>query len=183
MFSSRALFMIMFAAALAAAGCSTTKPDATPTPDAAPAPAPAAPAPEPAPMTQRVTTVDTTPQPLDPLKDANGPLARRSVYFDFDKADVKAEYAPLITAHGEYLGAHHQQHVRIEGNCDERGSREYNLALGARRADEVKERLLLLGTLNDQAETISFGEEKPRALGHDAQAWAENRRADIVYRQ
>ena len=108
-------------------------------------------------------------------------LAKRSVYFDFDESNIKEQYFPVITAHGEYLGKHHKRHVVIQGNADERGSAEYNLALGQRRADALKERLTLLGMLSKQAETVSFGEEKPRALGHDEAAWAQNRRADIVY--
>ena len=119
--------------------------------------------------------------PVNPLKDPNNILSKRSVYFDFDSNIVKDEYRPLVTAHARYLAQNRAAHVRIEGNADERGSREYNLALGQRRADAVKEMMLLLGAQPAQIETVSFGEEKPKATGHDEAAWAENRRADIRY--
>ena len=109
-------------------------------------------------------------------------LAKRSVYFDFDKSLIKGEYQPLVEAHGRYLVEHTARQIRIEGNCDERGGREYNLALGQRRADAVRERMELVGVAATRIETISFGKEKPKALGHDEAAWVENRRADLVYR-
>ncbi len=118
---------------------------------------------------------------VDPLNDPNSPLAKRSIYFDFDKSEIKNEFKPLIQAHAGYLTGHHATKVRIEGNCDERGSREYNLALGQRRADTVRAALKLLGATEGQIETMSWGEEKPRATGHDESAWAENRRSDIVH--
>jgi peptidoglycan-associated lipoprotein len=88
----------------------------------------------------------------------------------------------MLKAHAGYLSQRPDANVVIEGNCDERGSREYNLALGQKRAEAVKSRLALLGVPDGQIETVSFGEEKPRANGHDESAWAENRRADIVYK-
>ncbi len=87
----------------------------------------------------------------------------------------------MVEAHGRYLVDHPARTVRIEGNCDERGGREYNLALGQRRADAMRERLRLLGVSSDRVETISLGKEKPRNAGHDEAAWAQNRRADINY--
>jgi peptidoglycan-associated lipoprotein len=111
----------------------------------------------------------------------NSILAKRSVYYDFDRSEIKAEYRPMIEAHAGYLRDHAQATVRIEGNCDERGSREYNLALGQRRADGVRKALALLGVADSRIETVSWGEEKPRAQGHDEQAWAQNRRSDIIY--
>ncbi|MFN7086540.1 MAG: peptidoglycan-associated lipoprotein Pal [Burkholderiales bacterium] len=119
--------------------------------------------------------------PVNPLKDPSNILSKRSIYFDFDSNIVKDEYRPLVTAHARYLAQNRAAHVRIEGNADERGSREYNLALGQRRADAVKEMMQLLGVQPAQIETVSFGEEKPKATGHDEAAWAENRRADIRY--
>jgi len=116
-----------------------------------------------------------------PLKDPNNILSKRSVYFEFDSSLVKDEYRPMVAAHARYLQQHNAAKMRIEGNTDERGSREYNLALGQRRADSVRQMMLLLGARSVQIETVSFGEEKPRAAGHDEAAWAENRRADIVY--
>ena len=116
-----------------------------------------------------------------PLRDPNNILSKRSVYFDFDSNIVKDEFKPMVSAHARYLQQNGGTRMRIEGNADERGSREYNLALGQRRADAVKQMMLLLGARSTQIETVSFGEEKPRATGHDEASWAENRRADIVY--
>ena len=115
------------------------------------------------------------------LKDPGNILSRRSVYFDFDSNLVKDEFRPLVTAHARYLQQNPGTKMRIEGNTDERGSREYNIALGQRRSEAVKQMMQLLGARPDQIESVSFGEEKPRATGHDEAAWAENRRADIVY--
>ena len=111
-----------------------------------------------------------------------GVLAKRSVYFDFDSNAVKDEYRGLIQAHSRYMNDHRDTHIRIEGNCDERGSREYNLALGQRRAEAVKKTMTVLGVGDGRIETVSYGEEKPVAQGHDEAAWAQNRRADIKYR-
>jgi peptidoglycan-associated lipoprotein len=117
----------------------------------------------------------------DPLKDPSNILSRRSVFFDYDSNAVKEEFKPLVTAHANYISKARQQRMTIQGNTDERGSREYNLALGQRRADAVKQMMTLLGAPSAQIETVSFGEEKPRAQGNTEQAYAENRRADIVY--
>jgi len=103
------------------------------------------------------------------------------VFFDFDSYTVKDDYKPLIDAHGKYLQANRSAKMTIQGNCDERGSREYNIALGQRRADAVKRMMLLDGATDQQIETVSFGKEKPRNPGHDEGAWAENRRDDFVY--
>ena len=121
-----------------------------------------------------------TVQPGNPL--TTGALAKRSVYFDYDSNAVKDEYRGLVQAHSRYLtGDKRDARIRIEGNCDERGSREYNLALGQRRAEAVKKVMTVLGVNDNRIETISYGEEKPAATGHDEQAWAQNRRADIKY--
>ena len=160
-------------AALLIAGCATTA-EQLPAPATAPtaAPTPAATA-TPAPGPRRDIYA--------PLRDPNNPLHGRSVYFDFDTDAVKAEYRPLIEAHARFLAAQPEAKVQVEGNADERGSREYNLALGQRRSDSVGRVLRLLGARPEQVETISYGEEKPQAAGHDEAAWARNRRADIVY--
>jgi peptidoglycan-associated lipoprotein len=118
---------------------------------------------------------------MDPLRDPGNILSKRSIYFDFDSNAVKDEFRPVVTAHAKYLGQNRNRRVRIEGNTDERGSREYNLALGQRRADAVREMMQVLGAAPGQIETVSFGEEKPRAQGSEERAWAENRRADIRY--
>jgi peptidoglycan-associated lipoprotein len=119
---------------------------------------------------------------LDPLNDPNNPLSKRSIFFDFDSFVVKSEYQPIVQTHGSYLGTNKQRRVTIEGHTDERGGREYNLALGQKRAEAVKQRLLLLGVADSQVETVSFGEEKPRGTGSSEDAWAQNRRADLNYR-
>jgi peptidoglycan-associated lipoprotein len=118
---------------------------------------------------------------LSPLKDPNNILSKRSVYFDYDQFAIKDEYKPIIEAHAKYLQANRGARVIIQGNTDERGTREYNIALGQKRADAVKNLMLLLGANESQIETVSFGKEKPRVEGHDEAAWAENRRADIVH--
>jgi peptidoglycan-associated lipoprotein len=117
----------------------------------------------------------------NPLTDPGSPLSKRSVYFDFDSSSVKDEFKPLLSAHAQYLTDNRSAKVTIRGNTDERGSREYNLALGQRRADSIKQVLVLSGASESQVETVSLGEEKPRATGDDEAAYAENRRGDIVY--
>ena len=119
--------------------------------------------------------------PASMLKEPGSVLAKRSVYYDFDAFNIKEEFQITVEAHAKFLLEHKDFKVRIEGNCDERGSREYNLALGQRRADSVKRAMTLLGVPAKQIETVSFGSEKPKALGHDEEAWAENRRSDIIY--
>ena len=117
----------------------------------------------------------------NPLRDPNNILSKRSVYFDFDSFVVKDEYRPLVEAHARYLQQNRNARMTIQGNTDERGSREYNIALGQKRADSVKRMMTLLGAAEAQIETVSFGKEKPRNQGHDEAAWAENRRDDILY--
>lgn len=118
---------------------------------------------------------------INPLKDPNNILSKRSIYFDFDDYNVKNEYRTLIGAHANYLISHPEATIRIEGNADDRGSREYNLALGQKRAVAVKRFMNLLGVQDKQIETISYGEEKPKATGQDEASWAENRRDDLYY--
>lgn len=118
---------------------------------------------------------------VDPLDDPKGPLAQRSVYFDFDSYVIKPDYKQLTTAHSAYLESHKARKVVVQGNADERGGREYNLALGQKRAEAVRKALAAMGVSEAQMEAISFGKEKPKALGHDEASWSQNRRADIVY--
>lgn len=120
--------------------------------------------------------------PFAALKDPNSPLSKRSVYFDYDKFEIQDQYRPLVEAHARFLRDNPTAKMLIQGNADERGSREYNLALGQRRADAVKQMMELLGAKATQIESVSFGEEKPKAAGHDEAAWSENRRADIKYK-
>ena len=117
----------------------------------------------------------------DMINNPNGPLAKKSVYFDFDSYSVDQQNMPVVQNHGQFLSEHKNVQVRLEGNTDERGGREYNLALGQRRSEAVKSRMTLMGVSPDQIETVSFGKEKPKAYGHDEESWAENRRVDIQY--
>lgn len=105
----------------------------------------------------------------------------RSVYFDYDKFDVKSTQTAVVERHGKYLASKPQLAIRVEGNADERGGREYNLALGQKRADAVARALKVYGVNDKQVEAVSFGKEKPRATGHDEASWAENRRVDLSY--
>jgi len=115
------------------------------------------------------------------LKEPGSALAKRSVYYEYNRYDIKEEYVPVIEAHSKFLMDHADLKIAVQGNCDDRGSREYNLALGQRRADSVKRAMVLLGVGEKQIETVSFGAEKPVAFGQDEDSWAKNRRADIVY--
>jgi peptidoglycan-associated lipoprotein len=115
------------------------------------------------------------------LTDPASPLSKRSIFYDFDKYDVKPEYRPLVEAHAQFLRDNSSLKILIQGNTDDRGSREYNIALGQRRSDGVKKMMILLGVHEDQVESVSLGEEKPRALGSTEDAWAQNRRSDILY--
>jgi len=117
----------------------------------------------------------------DPRKNPASPLSSRSVYFDYDQFVVKAEYRAMLEAHAGYLLSKRDARVILQGNADERGSREYNLALGQKRAEAVRKALAVLGVSDVQMEAVSFGEEKPRKEGETEEAYAENRRADVVY--
>ena len=111
--------------------------------------------------------------PTNPFTDPKSPLSHRSIYFGFDSYDVSPEYAAVVEAHAKWLA--------VQGNTDERGGREYNLALGQKRSEAVRQRMQLLGVSGDRVEAVSFGKEKPVAEGHDEASWSQNRRADIVY--
>jgi len=108
-------------------------------------------------------------------------LKNRTIYFDFDSSEIRADYNTLITAHSRYLASNASIRVRIEGNTDERGSREYNIGLGERRAQAVRRALMLQGVAESQITTVSYGEERPAVTGHTEDAWSKNRRAEIVY--
>ncbi len=116
-----------------------------------------------------------------PWNDPKSPLYERSVYFDFNEYTVQTKYQKTLSAHASFLKANPKQKIIIQGNTDERGTAEYNLALGQRRSDAVRKSLNLMGVSDDQMEAVSFGKEKPKAEGDNEAAWAENRRADIVY--
>jgi len=121
------------------------------------------------------------PLSTDPLNDPNSILARRSTYYPFDVSVVQQDDLALVTAHAKYLSEHPDRKVRLEGNCDERGSAEYNLGLGQRRADGVKKLLMAGGAKESQIESVSYGKERPKLTCHAERCWKENRRTDIVY--
>lgn len=116
-----------------------------------------------------------------PWNDPNSPLFDKSVYFGFDEYTVQTKYQKMLSVHASYLKANPNQKVIIQGNTDDRGTAEYNLALGQRRSDAVRKSLNLMGVSDNQMEAVSFGKEKPKAEGDNEAAWAQNRRADIVY--
>ncbi len=167
----------LLASVLLAAACSNA-----PTKEAAPVAAPA-------PVVQRPTEATTAPNRAgpetgvaNPLKDPSNILSKRSVFFDYDQSLIKDSDRPLLEAHANYLRQHPSAKVTVQGNTDERGGREYNLALGQRRADAVKRYLTVLGAEDRQIDTISFGKEKPRCTASEESCWSQNRRADLVYR-
>ena len=135
----------------------------------------------------KVAMVDATGGAVgyDPIKDPNSVVYnKRSIWFDFDSAAIKPEYQSVVKAHADYLRANKDKGVRIliQGNTDERGTTEYNLALGQRRSESVKKALAVYGVDAAQVEAVSLGKEKPVANGHDEAAWKQNRRADIIYK-
>ncbi|MDE2259777.1 MAG: peptidoglycan-associated lipoprotein Pal [Betaproteobacteria bacterium] len=169
----KTIFVLTVTSVLAA--CSST-PTATSVPAADKTVAPAtAMTPAPAAVSEGVKSV------LYPPKGVGGALGQRSIYYDFDQYAIKDQYKPILNAHGDFLVGHGASKVILQGNADERGSREYNLGLGQRRADSVRKVLAAEGVKDSQMETVSFGKEKPRNPGHNEAAWAENRRTDIVY--
>ena len=124
---------------------------------------------------------DVTTGSADPLNDPKGVLAKRSVYFDYDSYVVREDGRPIVESHASYLNKNKGRKILIQGNTDERGGTEYNLALGQKRAEAVRKSMATLGVAEGQMEAVSLGEEKPKAMGSGEAAWAENRRADIVY--
>jgi peptidoglycan-associated lipoprotein len=157
----------------------------TPIPPAALSPAPvSAPAPARLAQPQVVLTVaalvvppESPMQLFERMRDAT---ANKSIYFDYDRYAIKSDETSLIIEHAKLANAFPRDHLTLQGNCDERGGSEYNLALGQRRADAVKEQLVMLGIPAARIETVSFGKEKPRERCHEERCWAENRRADFV---
>jgi peptidoglycan-associated lipoprotein len=181
---ARTLSLLTLLSALLGA-CSSTpetssaaapKPPAAAAPSAMAQPAPAVASAKPTPSST-VATV-SLPAYLDPKSEL---FTGRSVYFDFDMALVKPEFSSLVERHGKFLTSNPKVAIKIEGNTDERGSAEYNLALGQRRAQAVLQALRIYGVKDSQMEAISWGSERPKAAGHDETAWAQNRRADLQY--
>lgn len=120
-------------------------------------------------------------EPVDPLKDPNSMLSERKIFFDFDSSLVRDESMPMIRAHAEYLATNSGTSFTLEGHADERGTREYNIALGEKRADAVRRILMANGVAAGQIRIISYGEERPAAFGHSEEAWSRNRRAELMY--
>ncbi len=120
---------------------------------------------------------------VHPLDQPDSLLAKRVIYFDFDSSQVKEEYRPVVEAHAKYLATNPSARIVLEGHADERGTREYNMALGERRANAVKQLMVLLGADPAQIDVVSYGEERPAVLGHDESAWSKNRRVEIVYKR
>ena len=156
--------------ALAATACSTqaakTASEPTPVPNAA--------------MASKGMKSEA-PQPIDPLTDPTSPLSQRNVYFDFDSSEISGDGLLLLQVHARYLMEHAATKIELQGNTDERGSREYNVGLGERRALAVKKYLVLEGVRDDRVGVISYGKEKPVANCHEESCWKQNRRVFIKY--
>ena len=138
-------------------------------------------APEAAPVTDTRDVRPVETGSVDPLNDPKGVLANRSVYFDYDSYVVRDDGQAVVQNHSGYLNKNKDRKILIQGNTDERGGTEYNLALGQKRAEAVRKSMAALGVAESQMEAVSLGEEKPKATGSTEAAWSENRRADIVY--
>jgi len=143
---------------------------------------------QPADTTQQDAQTDTRsgaddqgPIQSDPFTDPSSPLSTTTIYFDFDSSEIKAGDREVILAHARYLADNADTKIVLEGHADERGTREYNIALGERRAKAVTQLMTLQGVAQSQIDVISFGEERPVALGHDESAWSVNRRVEILY--
>jgi len=178
----RAACIVIVAAALAACSAAPTQEQSPAEVEDAKRSAAAGAQTKPVPQGQ-VAKVDLTAKGAarSPLTDPTSILSRRSIYYDYDKFDVKDQYRELVEAHARFLRDNPKFKMLIQGNTDERGSREYNVSLGQRRSDGVKKMLMLLGAREDQIESVSLGEEKPKSEGHDESAWSQNRRSDILY--
>ncbi|MBC7857605.1 MAG: peptidoglycan-associated lipoprotein Pal [Burkholderiaceae bacterium] len=172
--SHKSLAFIVSAAALLSACSSPVKLNDTPVVDATGANS-TVPAADP----RAVNGVDAS--SMDALNDPKGVLAKRSVYFDFDSYAVREGDKAVVSNHSGYLNKNKARKVLIQGNTDERGGAEYNLALGQKRAEAVRKSMSALGVPEAQMEAVSLGKEKPKATGSNEAAWAENRRTDIVY--
>ena len=116
------------------------------------------------------------------FSDPSSPLSKRTIYFDYDSSQVLNEFIPVIEAHGQYLMNHPNQSITLEGHSDERGTREYNISLAEQRAKSVFKMLQLIGVMSNQIDIVSYGEEKPVAMGHNDDAFGLNRRVEVVYK-
>lgn len=172
--SMRAIFLTFLALVLVACGGRQAM---EPEPEPMPVEPPAQPAPPPPPP----PPPGPTPEEMREMA-LQQLLGQRTLYFDFDKSDIRPEFVDIIEAHARNLARNPSQRIVLEGHCDERGSREYNIGLGERRAHAVRRALLLQGVGAGQVSTISYGEERPADPGHNEAAWSRNRRVEIVYR-
>jgi peptidoglycan-associated lipoprotein len=172
----RVLVVLLIAASLSLVACASKRPKPATTPQTGTEAGTGA---------QGAGATNANANGSNPDDEAAGPqagiLAKRVIYFDFDSAEIKGEGTDIVAAHARYLAANSGTRVRLEGHTDERGSREYNIGLGERRAQAVRRALLLQGAADAQISTVSYGEERPAVSGHDEAAWAKNRRVEIVY--
>jgi peptidoglycan-associated lipoprotein len=176
------LFVIA-AALLIVAGCSTTPEEQTAAGVESRQPPAASPGPAVALQRPHMPSVDLTRPLAQPAAAAAaGTLAKRTVFFAYDEFAVADEYRPLLETHARHLRTNPKARIMIQGSADERGSREYNVALGQRRAESVKKMLVLFGAAESQIEAVSLGEEKPLCRDHQENCWSKNRRGDILYR-
>ena len=118
---------------------------------------------------------------MEMLEQPDGPLSNRTIYFEFDSAALTDESIAILETHGNFIAANGEVSVRLEGHADERGSREYNIGLGDRRAQSVRRVLLFQGAATNQIDTVSYGEERPVDPGHNEAAWSRNRRVELIY--
>jgi peptidoglycan-associated lipoprotein len=173
----RTLVVLLVAAALALGGCASKKPKPSAAADTSQESGAA--------TESGAAGANGALAGANPDDEAAGPqgglLATRVVYFDFDSSEITGAGTDVVAAHAKYLASHPGTRVRLEGHTDERGSREYNIGLGERRAQAVRRSLLLQGATDAQISTVSYGAERPAVSGHDEAAWAKNRRVEIVY--
>jgi peptidoglycan-associated lipoprotein len=173
------------------AGCAAQQPEPSSAPPAEEQPEqmdeqmaePSQPA-EPAPGASTAAAADCPPTcdfARNAIDQADSVLSDRTIYFEFDSSEVQDKFMEVIERHAAYLSQYPDVQVRLEGHTDERGSREYNIGLGARRASSVAELLQVHGVSSDQIDTVSYGEEKPAVMGHNEEAWSQNRRVELVY--
>jgi len=175
----KTLIALMMAVALLGAACKS-KPPVAETPAASGEAVVSAA--NPGAQSAGVATVNTGSSTSSGALGPDGPLgSQRVIYFDFDSSDIRNEYVDVIAAHGRFLAGNGSVRVRLEGHTDERGSREYNIGLGERRAQKVRQALALQGVQESQITTVSYGEERPAAAGSDENAYSKNRRVEIVY--
>lgn len=177
----RALLIPLSALTLVLAACGSQPPAPEQNPAGVESRSPGAVRVDSAPVVPTVKPEAFDPGSIAALKDPRSPLSKRSIYFDYDSYMIKDEFQALITEHGRFLSANQKMKMLIQGNADERGSREYNLALGQKRADAVKKALALLGARDDQLESVSLGEEKPACTEATEECWSKNRRGDMLY--